>query len=67
MPSPPKYTIVRSTSVLYRNSAMTAETMLDAEKAIARNPASRGTSSSCGSERNVTDALKMTAACSQCQ
>ncbi len=61
-PSPPKYTIVRSISALYRNSAITAEAILDAENAIARKPASRGTSSSCGSDRNVTDALKMTAA-----
>lgn len=37
--------------------------MLDAEKRMARNPVSRATSSSEGSERKVTDALMMTAAC----
>ena len=61
-PSPPRYMTVLSSSCLYLKSAMTAETMLEAENAMASNPASRGMSSSCGSDRNVTDALKMTAA-----
>ena len=45
---------------------MTAETMLDAENAIAKSPASRGISSNWGNDRKVTEALKMTAACNRC-
>ena len=42
---------------------MTAEAILAPEQAIATNPATLVMSSRCGSDRSVTDALRITAAC----
>src|SRR5258707_15786314 len=61
-PSPRGYAIGFSISDLYRNNEMTAETRLDAERRMARKPATREMSSIPGSVMNVTEALKTIAA-----
>jgi len=47
---------------LYLNNAITAEIRLDAERRMARKPATREISSMPGSVMNVTEALRIIAA-----
>ena len=61
-PSPRADTTTRSTSALCRKSARTDETMLEEENRIPTTLANLANSSRPGSERKVTEALRMTAA-----